>query len=627
VAKLTTKYQYDNVGNLTIVDYSGGAAPPTPSVTNAYDALNRLTNMVDGVGVTKYTYTSGGFLYTEDGPFASDTVTNLYFDRLRVGLGLQQPTGAWTNGFGYDAAKRLTSVTSPAGAFGYTYDAMRLRLPIKVSLPNSSYITNVYDVNARLLSTTLNNSSGTALDAAMYGYNTANQRTTFTNAAGANVSYSYDPIGQLKVATSSLSPENRGYAYDAAWNVSNRTNNGANTTFIVDGKNQLTSVGSTTFAYDSNGNLSSKTITVGFHTTNTIYTYDAENRLVGVEVDASVPASSNLTTFVYDGLSRLREQLQWTSSGGGSLGPLDSGGGGSWNLIGGTLYVYDGKRVIQERDTNNTPAVVYTRGNDLSGSLAGAGGIGGHLARSSGYSGSTGNWSTHDYYHADGNGNITCLVDTSQTLAASYRYDPYGNLISSSGALAGTNTCRFSSKEYIPSAGLYYYLYRFYDPNLQRWVNRDPLGDQGFLTQLPHSHPARAPREAEAKPKLGRAHSSEKDAVSRARRSEVPDAIGSNPYMFVFNSPCAATDPEGLISFWFGVCIGKLSQVEDPTDDQCGKCPQGTVTYSVWYTCSYIIQIGVVTGPPGFGSFTTQCAPGSGNPFPVVRFEYGFDWN
>ena len=26
------------------------------------------------------------------------------------------------------------------------------------------------------------------------------------------------------------------------------------------------------------------------------------------------------------------------------------------------------------------------------------------------------------------------------------------------------------------SSGLYYYGYRFYDPNLQRWLNRDPLG-------------------------------------------------------------------------------------------------------------------------------------------------------
>jgi hypothetical protein len=26
---------------------------------------------------------------------------------------------------------------------------------------------------------------------------------------------------------------------------------------------------------------------------------------------------------------------------------------------------------------------------------------------------------------------------------------------------------------------MYYYLYRFYDPNLQRWINRDPLKEQG----------------------------------------------------------------------------------------------------------------------------------------------------
>jgi hypothetical protein len=71
----------------------------------------------------------------------------------------------------------------------------------------------------------------------------------------------------------------------------------------------------------------------------------------------------------------------------------------------------------------------------MSGSLEGAGGIGGLLARSHGYS--SGNWSTHNFYHADGNGNITYLVNSSQTVAASYRYDPFGNLVSSSGSLAG----------------------------------------------------------------------------------------------------------------------------------------------------------------------------------------------
>ena len=38
---------------------------------------------------------------------------------------------------------------------------------------------------------------------------------------------------------------------------------------------------------------------------------------------------------------------------------------------------------------------------------------------------------------------------------------------------------RFTSKELHEASGLVYYLYRFYDPNLQRWPNRDPLDELG----------------------------------------------------------------------------------------------------------------------------------------------------
>jgi RHS repeat-associated protein len=102
------------------------------------------------------------------------------------------------------------------------------------------------------------------------------------------------------------------------------------------------------------------------------------------------------------------------------------------------------------------------------------------LARSSGYSSGTGNWSTHYYYYSDGNGNITYLVTSSQGLGASYRYDPFGNTISvSGGSLTNDNVYRFSSKEILVNSGLYYYGYRLYDPSLQRWLNKDPLGERG----------------------------------------------------------------------------------------------------------------------------------------------------
>ena len=73
------------------------------------------------------------------------------------------------------------------------------------------------------------------------------------------------------------------------------------------------------------------------------------------------------------------------------------------------------------------------------------------------------------------------LDSRSQALAASYRYDPFDNTISFGGVLAYANTYRFSSKECHTNSGMYYYLYRFYDPNLQRWMNRDPIEEGGGI--------------------------------------------------------------------------------------------------------------------------------------------------
>ena len=147
-------------------------------------------------------------------------------------------------------------------------------------------------------------------------------------------------------------------------------------------------------------------------------------------------------------------------------------------------YIYDGNLVLQERwldyqlSTNNYQQfVTYTRGRDLSGSREGAGGIGGLLARSS-FSFLLSSFSSA-YYHADGNGNITCLINTNQAIIAEYLYDPYGNILSQRGPLSGANLYRFSSKEIHTTALLVYYLYRYCDSTIQRWLNRDPLGESG----------------------------------------------------------------------------------------------------------------------------------------------------
>ncbi|HEX5221928.1 MAG TPA: hypothetical protein VFZ59_20365, partial [Verrucomicrobiae bacterium] len=439
-AKGTTSYSYDALGNLTFVNY-----PASPDVSFQYDPLNRVTNMIDAVGTNKYAYALGGQLWTEDGPFADDTVTNSYNNRLRTALSLAQPTGKWTNGFAYDAAKRLTNVTSPAGAFVYQLSAAQPSTLIqKLSLPNTSYITNLYDVNARLLSTTLKSSSHSTLNSHIYAYNMGNQRTQQTFPDTSTTDYTYDKIGQLKIADSSVNNDDRGYVYDAAWNLTRRTNAQDAVyvdTFTVDSLNQLTNAytygyyGNHDATYDANGNLTMMNIDHAAFIDTCFY--DDENRLQFLMHsesyqplnwwDSPQNANDRYTEFKYDGLGRLRQRLEYVADSGGS----------SWQLASETRYIYDGWRVIQERDGSNVPLVSYTRGTDLSGSLEGAGGIGGLLARSHDHS--SGNWSTHNFYHADGNGNVTYLVGGSQSLAASYRYDPYGNLISSDGSLANDN--------------------------------------------------------------------------------------------------------------------------------------------------------------------------------------------
>src|SRR6266576_2916893 len=489
--------------------------------------------MLGAVGTTAYAYAAGGQLWTEDGPWSSDTVTNGYSNRLRMSLSLAQPTGSWTNGFGYDPAKRLTNVTSQAGAFGYTFVGQASRLTQKLSLPNSSYITNTYDAVARLTGTYLKNSTNGTLDAYTYLYNPGNQRTNLTRTDASTYDFTYDPIGQLTGANGSVNAEDRGYLYDAAWNLNYRTNNGALATFNVDPKNQLTNatpVGTQT--YDSDGN-----VTWSGGTANA-YSYDDENRLAnwyfysnGANGNGSPTSLADLRTeCVYDGHGRLRRRLEYTVTGASVL---------VWTLATETRYVYDGMRVIQERNSANTPQVSYTRGTDLSGSLEGAGGIGGLLARSHGYS--SGNWSTHNCYHADGKGNVTFLLNSAQTRVAEYRYDPFGNTISSSGTLAAANVYRFSSKEIHVNSGLYYYGYRWYAPDLQRWLNRDPIGEPGF------------------------------EVLHRS----APGLLGSGPnlYEFVSNTPLNMVDSLGLEPIlppgWHG-----FGKPYDPSSNPFSKpCP------------------------------------------------------
>jgi len=81
----------------------------------------------------------------------------------------------------------------------------------------------------------------------------------------------------------------------------------------------------------------------------------------------------------------------------------------------------------------------------------------------------------------DNNGNIVRYLDANGNTVAQYTYDAFGRIAAQSGALADTFRMRFSTKYFESETGLYYYGYRFYAPTLMRWLNRDPIGEEGGL--------------------------------------------------------------------------------------------------------------------------------------------------
>jgi RHS repeat-associated protein len=520
-AKGDTAYTYDNIGNLRTTTY-----PNTPSLQYSYDALNRLTNLTDAADTTIFSYTPAGQLESESNAWA--VVSYTYAQGLRTAMTLSQSGTNWTQSYGYDASWRMTNIVSPAGAFGYIFGGASSASALikRLTLPNGAYITNRFDELARLQETALANHWGHVLDGYTYQFDPLGLRTNITRNLGltsSSASIGYDNIGQI---TSWLAQESGGtarlneqlgFGYDAANNLRYRTNGAFVQSFNTDGANELTGVertgpftlsgatpapassvtvnghpaqtyGDFVFAATNlalaNGTNTFTNIAVnayGVRVTNTLavnlptnvallydlngnltndglrsFGYDVENQLTNVTVPGQYRSD-----FVYDGLGRRRivRNFAWQ--------------GGQWVKTNEVRYLYDGYLAIQERDTNNSSLVTYTRGLDLSGTRQRAGGIGGLIARTD-VNGST-------FYHADALGNITALMDGSENIVARYLYGPFGKLTGQWGPMAELNHYRFSSKELDALSGLYYFGFRFYEPNSQRWPNHDPIGEGGGL--------------------------------------------------------------------------------------------------------------------------------------------------
>lgn len=208
----------------------------------------------------------------------------------------------------------------------------------------------------------------------------------------------------------------------------------------------LTSINPTeSFTYDNDGNMTQGYTPEGYQFT---ATYDAENRLKTLEYTDSGNVVRK-TEYFYSGDSLLSQVKKYENS----------------ILVNDTRFVKAGFLSIQERDGSNSLTREYTWGQNLGG------GIGGLLNLKQ---------NNADYsYLYDGKGNVMSLIDSSQNVVASYRYDVFGKPLKKTGTL--DQPFRFSTKQYDEQTGLYDFGYRFNNPVIGRWMTRDPLGEAGGI--------------------------------------------------------------------------------------------------------------------------------------------------
>lgn len=220
------------------------------------------------------------------------------------------------------------------------------------------------------------------------------------------------------------------------------------------------------FTHDADGNLTQDGLWA--------YTWDAENRLTRIETRTNAVTDTAFWKRIdcdYDYAGRRVRVRVRTSS-------WDTSGG-AFHQTGSKRFFYDGWNLIGQVDEVTGVRLSFLWGLDLSGTMQGAGGVGGLTAMIVHNGDQAGTY----FYGYDGNGNVTALVNASDgSESARYEYGPFGEpLRVSGGALAELNRFRFSTKLTDEFTGLSYYGYRYYSASTGRWLNSDPLGEAGGL--------------------------------------------------------------------------------------------------------------------------------------------------
>ena len=565
----TTTKTYTDSGSLVTESYTGGPLNGI-TVTNTFDPLSRrsrlettlnsqlmtslsythdhasrLESVSDGPNTATYTYLANSPLvsqiaFTQNGTNRM-TTTKSYDDLNRLTsithADSQLSTLASYN-YGYNSANQRTNVVHSDGShWNYGYDVLGQVITAKkrnlddLLFPGLQYEFDYDDIGNRTQTRTGGDANGQNLRTNNYTANALNQYTTrdvgphievhgraATNATVTVNNQSTERVGPF--FRKELNPDNSAAVINQGiTNVAVLKNAGPGGVDIVNEEtgSQLLRQNPETFVHDADGNL----VTDGlWH-----YVWNGENRLIQMTSRTNVPAGERKKLeFTYDHQGRriTKTVHLWNQTTNAYLPTATN------------LFVYDGWNLIATLNSSPSQSSTlhqsYAWGLDLSGSEQGAGGVGGYLFFTQH---STPQPSTH-YAGHDGNGNVMLLASSDTvTITAQYEYSPFGKVIRASGDMAEANPIRFSGKYQDAESGYYYYGYRFYNPDTGRWLNRDPIEEEGHIEL-----------------KVANEYGSIIDYLL----SDEMNLDELNEYGFVLNNPIGYVDPRGE-AFWVPIIV------------------------------------------------------------------------
>ena len=431
---LVTSYTYDAAGRQTGYSYSDGT---TPAVTQTLNFLDQPVTVTDAAGTRNFTYNADHRLVNETIPSIVNGMIDYTYDAYgrRTVMSFGNGTTSFANAaYSYDSAGRIATVGNSADTLTYTYMPGTNIIGSSVWQNATLNTVNTYDSYKRLTNIAVNGVN-------VYGYtlNDKNQRTGATLPDGNTWSYDYDAMGQLTGAVKQSSGNTQlagmSWFYDQIGNRTSATENNVTTSYISNLVNQYTQIASQLPTYDADGNM----LTYNGWT----FTWNGENRLIAAE------SSDTRLEFSYDYMGRRLEKKVYTK---GLFTLYD------WSLVKHHKFVYDGYKLIAEFDVLDADAQPVSY-------LWQPVGLDVPLMRNS------------EYYIVDGNKNVIELRNAAGAVTASYAYNPFG--AQKSPTAEDENPFRFSSEYHDDETDLVYYNYRYYSPELGRWINRDPIEEEG----------------------------------------------------------------------------------------------------------------------------------------------------